>query len=154
MKHLQRLCGTSAILPASLALTEELDDVEERPFTSGGFTDGYKATYKGQQVVAKVLKAAPVDDTGDVHKVGGLAYFAIAQSSYVTFSALCEGGRRMEVASTCERPAVRWGYLDTTIVFHGLDLDGERGYYEISQDYPKSESVQPRGYITSRIRQH
>jgi predicted unusual protein kinase regulating ubiquinone biosynthesis (AarF/ABC1/UbiB family) len=51
-------------------LMEGFDDIEERPFTSGGFADVYKATYKGQPVVAKALKTTAVDDLENVHKVG------------------------------------------------------------------------------------
>ena len=52
-------------------LTGGFDDIEARPFTSGGFADVYKATYKGQSVVAKALKTTSVDDLENVHKVGG-----------------------------------------------------------------------------------
>ena len=58
----------------------------------------------------------------------------------------------MEMASTREHPAVRRGHLDTTILLHGFGLDGEWRHYEVSQGHPESESVQPRRYITSRIR--
>jgi predicted unusual protein kinase regulating ubiquinone biosynthesis (AarF/ABC1/UbiB family) len=53
-------------------LTDGFDSLESRPFTSGGFADVYKATYKGQQVVAKALKTTAVDDLENVHKVCGL----------------------------------------------------------------------------------
>ena len=58
----------------------------------------------------------------------------------------------MEMAPTREHPTVRRGHLDTTVLFHGLGLDGERRYYEVSQEQSESESVQPRRYITSRVR--
>ena len=69
LKYLQRLCGASGILPASFMLTDGFDHIEQRPFTSGGFADVYKATYKGQLVVAKALKTTAVDDLENVHKV-------------------------------------------------------------------------------------
>ena len=74
MKDLWKLCGASGVLPASFMLTDEFDDIEARPFTSGGFTDLYKATYKGQAVVAKVLKIKPMDDPESVRKVSGLIF--------------------------------------------------------------------------------
>ena len=69
LRYLQRLCGASGVLPASLVLTDGFDDIESRPFTSGGFTYAYKATYKGQRVVAKAFKS--VDDLENIHKVSG-----------------------------------------------------------------------------------
>ena len=69
LKYLQRLCGASGVLPASFMLTDGFDDIESRPFTSGGFADVYKATYKGLPVVAKALKVTSVDDPENVHKV-------------------------------------------------------------------------------------
>ena len=74
MKYLQRLCGTSGVLPASFMLTEGFDHIEERPFTRGGFADVYRATYKGQPVVAKVLKTTPMDNLEKVHEVSGVVY--------------------------------------------------------------------------------
>jgi hypothetical protein len=55
-------------------LTDEFDDIEARPFTSGGFADLYRATYKGQLVVAKALKAASTGDpdSENAHKVSDL----------------------------------------------------------------------------------
>ena len=50
-------------------LTEGFDDIEMRPFTSGGFADVYKARYKGQSVVAKALKTTSMDNIENVHKV-------------------------------------------------------------------------------------
>ena len=69
LKYLQRLCGASGVLPASFMLTDGFDDLESRPFTSGGFADVYKATYKGLPVVAKALKTTSMDDLENVHKV-------------------------------------------------------------------------------------
>lgn len=69
MKYLQRLCGASSVLPTSFMLTEGFDEIDERPFTSGGFTDMYKATYKGQLVVVKAFKTTSVDDLENMHKV-------------------------------------------------------------------------------------
>ena len=100
MKYLQRLCEASGILPASFKLTEGFDNIEERPFAKGGFAYVYRATYKGKQVVAKALKVTPVDNLDNVHKVSGLIFRMIVRSAYVTFPALCEGGRGMEMAST------------------------------------------------------
>ena len=81
-------------------LTDGFDHIDPRPFTSGGFAEVYKATYKGQSVVAKVLKITAVDDLGKVHKVSGRVFCTVVQSAYDTFSALCKRGRRMEMAST------------------------------------------------------
>lgn len=72
MNYLQKLCGVSGVLPSSFILTEGLDDIEARPFTSGGFADLYKATYKGQPVVVKTLKVTSMDNIENVHKVSGL----------------------------------------------------------------------------------
>ena len=89
LKYLQKLCGASGVLPASFVLTDGFDNIEARPFTSGGFADVYKATYKGQPVVAKTLKTTSLDDVENVHKVSDLIFRTIAQPIYVTFSALC-----------------------------------------------------------------
>ena len=69
LNYLQRLCGASGVLPASFMLTDGFDHIDQRPFASGGFADVYKATYKGQLVVAKALKTASVNDLENVHKV-------------------------------------------------------------------------------------
>ena len=69
MKHLQKLCGTSGVFPASFMLTDKFDDIETQPFTSGGFAHVYRATYKDQPVVAKALKTDSVEGLDDVHKV-------------------------------------------------------------------------------------
>ena len=81
-------------------LTGGFDDIEARPFTSGGFADVYKATYKGQPVVAKALKTTAVDDLENVHKVCRPISRTIVQFAEVPFSALCERGCGMEMAST------------------------------------------------------
>lgn len=69
LNYLQKLCGASGVLPASFMLTDGFDHIDQRPFASGGFADVYKATYKGQPVVAKALKTAHVNDLENVHKV-------------------------------------------------------------------------------------
>ena len=81
-------------------LKEGFDDIEERPFTSGGFADVYRATYKGQPVVAKALKTTSVENLENLHKVRDLIFCATTRSAYVAFSALCEGGSGVEMAST------------------------------------------------------
>ena len=75
------------------------DEIEERPFVRGGFTDVYKATYKRQSVVSKVLKTAYTDNLENVYRTSGLVLCKTIRSVYVIFSALCERGRGMEVAS-------------------------------------------------------
>ena len=77
MKYLQRLCGASGVFPASFMLTDGFDHIESRPFTSSGFADLYRATYKGQPVVAKALKTTSLDDLENMHKVSGLIFCAI-----------------------------------------------------------------------------
>ena len=59
-------------------LTEGFGGIEEQPFTSGGFADVYKATYKGQLVAAKALKTETLYDLENVHKVSGLILRMIA----------------------------------------------------------------------------
>ena len=131
-KYLQRLCGASGVLPASFTLTEGFDHIDQRPFTCGGFSDVYRATYKGQQMAVKTLKTTSMDNIEDVHKVSHLIFCAIAQPAYAISSAFCEGGRGMEVASARECPAVHWGYVDAITLFDGLALDGEWKYYDVS----------------------
>jgi len=43
LKDLQRLWDSSGVLPTSFTPIEGLDDIGERPFTSSGFADLYKA---------------------------------------------------------------------------------------------------------------
>jgi len=81
LKYLQRLCGASGVLPASFMLTDGFDDIEAQPFRSCGFADVYRATYKGQPVVAKALKTIALGDLENVHKVSGLIFCAIVQSA-------------------------------------------------------------------------
>ena len=79
LKHLQRLCGASGILPASFMLTDGFDHIDRRPFANSGFADVYKATHKGQLVVAKVLKTTSMDDLENVHRVSSLIFYVEAQ---------------------------------------------------------------------------
>lgn len=72
LKYLWELCGVSGVLPASFMLTDGLEDIESKPFTSGGFADIYRATYNGRPVVAKVLKTTPMSELKEVQKVDGL----------------------------------------------------------------------------------
>jgi len=53
-------------------LTEGFDDIEVRPFTKGGFAEVYRARYKGQSVVVKVLKTTPMDTLENIYQVCGL----------------------------------------------------------------------------------
>lgn len=151
LKYLQRLCGASGVLPASFMLTDGFDNLESRPFTSGGFADVYRATYKGQLVVAKALKTTTVEDLDNVHKVSSLIPGRISQIVYSISSALCEGSCRMEVASAREHLTVRRCYLETAALFDGLGLDGEWEYHEFYQGQSEPESVPPRRYIVCRI---
>lgn len=146
LKYLQRLCGASGVLPTSFTLTDGFDNLESRPFTSGGFADVYKATYKGQLVVAKALKTTTMEDLENVHKVCR-RFPPKSCNPFTLHPALREGGCRMEVASAREYPTIRWGYFDTAALFDGFCLDGEREYYEFHQGQPTSESVPPRKYI-------
>jgi len=124
-------------------LTDGFDHIETRPFTSGGFADVYKATYKGKPVVAKALRTTSVENPENVHKVSGLIFYAIVLSAQAAFSALCKGGRRMEMASTREHSTIRWGHLYAAAIFDGLGLDGEWKYHEFHEGHSRSESVQP-----------
>jgi hypothetical protein len=124
------LCGASGVLPASFMLTDGFDNLESRPFTSGGFADVYRATYKGQPVVAKALKTTTMDDLETVHEVSGLISGKILRPAHATFSALRDGGCRVEMASSREHPTIRRGRHETTALFDGLGLDGKREYYE------------------------
>lgn len=72
-------------------LTEGLDDIEERPFTSGGFRDVYRATYKGQLVAVKTLKTTSTDHLEKVYKVGGLIFCTIMRSIYIIFQRFAKG---------------------------------------------------------------
>jgi len=81
-------------------LTEGFDHIEEQPFTCGGFADVYKATHKGRPVVAKALKTTSMDNLENVHKVSDPILSTTARPAYATFSALCKGSGRMEMAST------------------------------------------------------
>ena len=92
MNYLQKLCDASGVLPASFTLADEFDDVEPGPFTSGGFADLYRATYKGQPVVAKALKSTYVDGASSEHvrKVSSLVSGRIIRLAYGEAPALCE----------------------------------------------------------------
>ena len=78
LKYLQKLCGASGVLPVSFMLADGFDNIEARPFTSGRSADVYRATYKGQPVVAKVLKTTSMDDLDNVCKVCDLISGQIA----------------------------------------------------------------------------
>ena len=80
------------MLPASFILTNEFDNIEAQPFTSGGFADLYRATYKGQQVVVKALKNASAGepDSENVRKVGSIICGRIVQFAHAESSALYE----------------------------------------------------------------
>lgn len=71
-------------------LIDQFDNIAAEPFTSGGFADLYRATYKGQSVVAKTLKAASVHDVENATKVSSLTSSRDPQSAYIEPSALGE----------------------------------------------------------------
>ena len=154
LKHLQRLCGASGILPASFMLTDGFDHIDQRPFANGGFADVYKATYKGQMVVAKALKTTSMDDLENVHRVGGFVFCTAAQPVHVSFPALREGGRRLEMASTRKHTAIRRGYIRSAPLLDGICLDGKREYHDFPQRQSQSEPIQPRKSIVFCTDQH
>ena len=114
----------------------------------------YRATYRGQPVVAKALKTTSVDDPENVHKVSGIMSGQFAQFAYATFPALREGSCRMEVASAREHSTVRRGHINTSALFDGFGLDGEWEYHVFCQGKSRSESVSPRGYLIFRVGRH
>jgi len=65
------------VLPASFELTDGFDHIEGQPLASGAFADVYKATYKGQPVVAKAFKTTSVENSEDLHRVSGLIFDTI-----------------------------------------------------------------------------
>ena len=154
LKHLQRLCGASGILPASFMLTDGFDHIDKRPFANGGFADVYKATYKGQLVAAKALKTTSIDDLENVHRVGGFVFCPVSQPIHVSFPALREGGSRLEMASTRKHPAICWGYIRSAPLLDGICLDGKREYHGFPQRQSRSEPVQPRKPTVLCIDQH
>ena len=117
-------------MPASFILDEDPDYIEKRPFVSGRFTYVYRATYKEQPVVAKVLKTTFAYDLENVHKVSGLTTCTITKPAHVTFSAFYERGCRMEMASTREHRTVRRSFLDTVTLLDSLGTDGRRKCHE------------------------
>ena len=64
---------------------------------TGGYADMYKATYKGQPVVAKALKTTSLDSLEIIHKVRGP--ILVARSAHEAFSAFGRGGCSVEMAS-------------------------------------------------------
>ena len=57
LRCLQKLCGASGVLPQSFSLAGELEEVDKAPFSGGGYSYVYRATYEGKRVAVKVLKA-------------------------------------------------------------------------------------------------
>lgn len=135
-------------------LTDGFDEIEAEPFASGGFAELYRATYKGQPVVAKALKTTSVNDLENMHRVSGLISCRTIQLAYTRSPALCERGCRMEVAEAREHSSIRWRQFEPFVPFNGFRLDGEWRYYEFYQGHPKSESIQSRGYIQFWFRNH
>jgi len=66
-------------------LTDGFDDIESQPFTSSGFADVYKATYKGKPVVTKALKITSVDGPESTHKVSDAMFFKAVHPTCVKF---------------------------------------------------------------------
>ena len=50
-------------------ITEGFDRIDERPFICSRIADVYRATYKGQPVVAKALRIMWMVNSKNVHKV-------------------------------------------------------------------------------------
>ena len=78
------------MLPASFILTDGFDNIETRPFASGGFADLYKATHRGKPVVVKALKNACTGDpdSENVRKVSNLICGQILHSDHTKSLAL------------------------------------------------------------------
>ena len=77
MKYLQRLCGEFGVLPASFTLTDGFDYIGGLPRAGGTFAVVYKATYKGQPVVAKAFTTMSMESSRDLHRVCGLIFYTI-----------------------------------------------------------------------------
>ena len=100
LKCLQKLCGTSGVLPRSFVLDEELEEVERAPFARGGFSDVFKAIYKGERVVVKTLRLDTVGNETCARTVS-ISFIGLISSLLIPLfdgTVPCERGRRMEVA--------------------------------------------------------
>lgn len=70
LTRLKALCDTSGILPSSLMLSGELEDLGTRPLKSSGSADIHKATYRGRLVAVKTLNVRRTQKPEDLRKVG------------------------------------------------------------------------------------
>jgi len=98
LRCLQNLCGVSGVLPQSFALTEVPEGIDKYPSNTGGFSDIYRATYKGCQVAVKALR---IDALGDPDLTRRVCFIhpRHSDSSSPDETDPCEGGGWMEVAS-------------------------------------------------------
>ncbi|KAG6844230.1 hypothetical protein H0H93_016582, partial [Arthromyces matolae] len=62
-----RLCRRSELWPCCFKLYDV--ELEEYPFTEGGFSDVYKGLYRGSPVCVKVVRMFQTSDRSAVHKV-------------------------------------------------------------------------------------
>ena len=66
---LRKLCGLCGSLPSSHMIQEGLQKTDDYAFTSGGFADVYRGTYKGQKVAIKAFRIYAQGDLMQVRKV-------------------------------------------------------------------------------------
>ena len=65
--YLRKLCNTFCILPSSFTVSQEFVKRDPAPFASGGYSNVYKATFRGRLVVIKVLNVATQSEREQLH---------------------------------------------------------------------------------------
>lgn len=81
--RLKALCDASGVLPSSMMLSGELEDLGTRPSNSSSSASIYKATYHGRMVAVKVLNAHRLQTPENVHRVrASLFEFVICLPGY------------------------------------------------------------------------
>jgi len=67
LRHMRRLCGIFGVLPSSFVLQPAFIEREVEPFTFGGYSKVYRATFHGRPIVMKVLDIAHQADREKLH---------------------------------------------------------------------------------------
>jgi len=68
--ELQKICASRMLLPSSHVLTDNVLDIDESPFSSGGFSDVFEGTYRGRKVCIKRPRVVSAENSEEITKGG------------------------------------------------------------------------------------
>jgi hypothetical protein len=141
LRSLHRICGRQALLPGSLKIPLCYDPTET-PLCHGGFADVWKCEYKGQEVVAKVLRVYMRDDLRRIRGVGCPRPVPCIGGLTVSRTEVLQAGCDMELPSSSECVAAVGRDDEREPVCDGVEMDGKWQYHRVCEGGCDCKSVE------------